>query len=203
MFPGNNRAHDARNWTKLALATLLVLTLGACRQKMADQPSYNPLENSNFFADGMSARPRIEGTVARGEISDNPFFDTGRVNGQLTDGYPMPVTAAVIDRGEERFNIYCSMCHGLNGTGDGMIVRRGYRQPPSFHTPDLRGRKAGHLYDVITNGFGAMPAYGTMIPVQDRWAIVAYVRALQLSRNATVADVPPAELQKLQAGGAK
>jgi hypothetical protein len=202
MFPGNDRAHDARNWTKLALAALLVLTLGACRQKMADQPSYNPLENSDFFADGMSARPRIEGTVARGELSDNPFFDTGRVNGQLTDGYPMPVTAAVLDRGEERFNIYCSQCHGRVGDGNGMIAARGFRKPPSFHTDKLRTATTGHFFDVMTNGFGAMPPYKTMIPAQDRWAIVAYIRALQLSQNASVADVPAAERANLDAPAA-
>jgi mono/diheme cytochrome c family protein len=201
MFRGS-----AKNRIRLMAAggiTVLSLLLGGCPQKMATQPAYDPYVPSDFFADRMSARPLVQGTVARGQLKEDTHLYTGKVGNQLVDSFPFPVTEAVVNRGEERFNIYCSMCHGLNGTGDGMIVRRGYRQPPSFHTPDLRGRKAGHLYDVITNGFGAMPAYGTMIPVQDRWAIVAYVRALQLSRNATVADVPPAELQKLQAGGAK
>lgn len=157
---------------------------------MANQPRYDPLEASDFFADGMSARPRVAGTVARGDISDNPFFDTGKINGQVADGFPFAVTSDVVDRGQERFNIYCSECHGRVGDGNGMIPSRGFRRPPSYHTETLRKRPTGHFFDVMTNGFGAMPPYGTMIPPRDRWAIVAYIRALQLSQNATVNDVP-------------
>jgi mono/diheme cytochrome c family protein len=181
----------------LALAALL--TLAACRQKMANQPRYDPYEPSDFFADGMSARPRIEGTVARGEISNNPFLDTGKINGQDGDGFPMAVTAAVIDRGQSRFNIYCSQCHGRIGDGNGMIPSRGYRHTPSFHTDKLRTAPTGHFYDVMTNGFGAMPPYRTMIPTQDRWAIVAYIRALQLSQNANAADLTAAQRARLDA----
>ena len=191
MFRGKRRS------AAIALAALLALS--GCRQKMANQPRYDPLESSDFFADGMGARPRVAGTVARGEITNNPFFDSGKVNGQLADGYPMPVTIELINRGHERFDIYCAQCHGRVGDGNGMIPSRGYRRPPSFHTQPLRTATTGHFFDVMTNGFGAMPPYGTMIPPRDRWAIVAYIRALQLSQNATVADVPAADRASLDA----
>ncbi|MGZ5432919.1 MAG: c-type cytochrome [Thermoanaerobaculia bacterium] len=166
---------------------------------MANQARYDPLEPSDFFADGMASRPRIAGTIARGEITDNPFFDTGKINGQVADGFPMPVTMDLINRGHDRFNIYCAQCHGRVGDGNGMIPSRGYRRPPSFHTQILRTATSGHFFDVMTNGFGAMPPYGTMIPPQDRWAVAAYIRALQLSQSATVADVPVTERAKLDA----
>lgn len=193
MFPGRE-ARGAR-----AFCILLLLVLAGCRQKMANQPRYDPLEPSDFFADGQSARPRLPGTVARGELSTDPFFDSGKRDGQLADGYPMPVTLDVIDRGQQRYDIYCSECHGRVGDGNGMIPARGYRRPPSFHTDTLRNATTGHFFDVMTNGFGAMPPYGTMIPPRDRWAIVAYIRALQLSQNSTVADVPVADQAKLNA----
>ena len=182
----------------LPFALALVLTTG-CRQKMASQPRYDPLEGSDFFADGMAARPRIAGTVARGELVTNQFLATGKINGQIADGYPIALTEAVMDRGQERYDIFCSECHGRLGDGNGMIVARGYRRPPSFHTDTLRKQPTGHFFDVMTNGFGAMPPYKTMIPAQDRWAIVAYIRALQLSQNATVDDVPVTERAKLDA----
>ncbi|MDP9191207.1 MAG: cytochrome c [Acidobacteriota bacterium] len=166
---------------------------------MANQPRYDPLETSDFFADGMSARPRIAGTVARGDLSTDPFFDTGKIDGKLADGFPMAVSRELIDRGHQRYDIYCSQCHGRIGDGNGMIPSRGFRKPPSFHTQTLRTATTGHLFDVMTNGFGAMPPYGSMIPPSDRWAIVAYMRALQLSQNATVGDVPPADRAKLDA----
>lgn len=178
---------------------MLLLLTAACRQKMANQPRYDPLETSDFFADGMAARPRVAETVARGELSTDPFFDTGKVNGVEGNGFPFPVTREVIDRGHQRFDIYCSECHGRLGDGNGMIPSRGYRKPPSFHTETLRAATTGHFFDVMTKGFGAMPAYGTMIPPRDRWAIVSYIRALQLSQNATVADVPVSERAKLDA----
>ena len=165
--------------------------LTACRQKMANQPKYDPLEPSDFFADGMSARPRIPGTVARGELALDGFISTGKINGQDSDGFPFPVTAEVMNRGEERFNIFCSECHGRLGDGNGMVPMRGYQHPPSFHTDTLRVAKTGHFFDVMTTGFGAMPPYAAQVPVNDRWAIVAYIRALQFSQNASVNDVPP------------
>ncbi len=193
-------ARDLGGWAARGLIlAALVLSLTACRQKMANQPRYDPLEASDFFADGMSARPRIEGTVARGELSSNPFFDTGKVNGAVANGFPIAVTLEVINRGQERFDIYCSECHGRTGDGNGMIPSRGYRRPPSFHTETLRTATTGHLFDVMTNGFGAMPPYGKMIPPRDRWAIVAYIRALQLSQHATVADIPANDRAQLDA----
>jgi mono/diheme cytochrome c family protein len=185
-----------------ALAAAFLLA-GCYRQQMAAQPKYNPFEPSDLFADGMSARPRVPGTVARGELVVNDFAHTGKVGSAEGDGFPFPVTAQVMARGQERFNIYCSECHGRLGDGDGMIPRRGYRRPPSYHTEALRSARTGHFFDVITNGFGTMPPYGTMIAVEDRWAIAAYIRALQLSQNATMADVPQEDRGKLPAGGTR
>lgn len=189
---------------RLASFCLLLSALGllGCRQKMAEQPRYDPLEPSDFFADGMSARPRIAGTVARGELSANAYLDTGRIDGQLGEGFPFAVTESVMNRGQERFNIYCSQCHGRLGDGNGMIPSRGYRRPPSFHTATLRAAKTGHFFDVMTNGFGSMPPYRTMVAAQDRWAIVAYIRALQASQAATINDVPPPERAKLTTSAA-
>ncbi|HUP58905.1 MAG TPA: cytochrome c [Thermoanaerobaculia bacterium] len=149
----------------------------------------------------MAARPRIAGTVARGELSVDPFLETGKMNNALGDGFPFPVTKEIVDRGQERFDIYCQQCHSRTGDGNGMIPARGLRRPPSFHTDRLRTAPTGHFFDVITNGLGAMAPYRTMIPARDRWAIIAYVRALQLSQNASVADVPPE--QRVILSGAK
>ncbi len=195
--PASQTPASRRFFLCLLPTAICLLLLGACRQKMANQPRYDPLETSDFFADGMSARPRVAETVARGELSTDPFFDTGRINGSVADGFPVPVSRELVDRGQQRFDIYCSECHGRLGDGNGMIPSRGYRRPPSFHTQTLRTATTGHFFDVMTNGFGAMPPYGSMIPPQDRWAIVAYVRALQISQNATVADVPPTDRAKL------
>jgi mono/diheme cytochrome c family protein len=170
----------------------------ACRQKMAVQPRYDPLEPSDFFSDHMSARPRIPGTVARGEANMTGPLVTGKINGVDVDGYPFPVTAAVMNRGEERYNIYCSPCHGRLGDGNGMIPSRGYRRPPSYHTEALRAAKTGHYFDVMTNGFGSMPSYAAQVSAQDRWAIIAYIRALQLAHNATINDLTADERGKLQ-----
>ena len=185
-----------------ALLLVMLIAAAGCRQKMADQPRYDPLEASGFFADGMSARPRVAGTVARGEMTSDPFFDSGKRNGQIADGFPMPVTIELVNRGHERYDIFCAQCHGRVGDGNGMIPSRGYRRPPSFHTETIRNRTTGHYFDVMTNGFGAMPPYRNQVSPQDRWAIVAYIRALQLSQNATVADVPPADRAHLDAPAA-
>jgi Cytochrome c. len=165
---------------------------------MADQPQYDPYEASTFYPDGMSARQPVAGTVARGTFHDDDFLYTGKVNGVLVDSFPAPVTRDVLLRGEERFNIYCSECHGRRGLGDGMIVRRGFRHPPSYHDSRIRALPVGHYFDVMTNGFGAMPSYAAQVTVNDRWAIAAYIRALQLSHNAPLAVVPPAERAKLE-----
>jgi mono/diheme cytochrome c family protein len=184
---------------KTALAVIALFALTACHQKMANQARYDPLEPSDFFEDGMASRPRLAGTVARGEVGGDPYLETGKINGQEGDAFPFPVTEAVMNRGQERFNIYCSQCHGRLGDGNGMIPSRGFRRPPSFHTQTLRTAKAGHFFDVMTNGFGSMPPYRTMVPPQDRWAIVAYIRALQLSQGATMSDVPPAQQSSIGA----
>ena len=178
-------------------ALILIVVLVGCRQRMAVQPKYDPLEPSDFFADGMSARPRIPGTVARGEMAITGYLATGKIDGQDGDGFPFPITEAVMNRGQERFNIFCSECHGKLGDGNGMIPSRGYRRPPSYHTDTLRAAKTGHFFDVITNGFGAMPSYATQVPVSDRWAIIGYIRALQLSQHATIDDLPPDMRAKL------
>jgi len=165
---------------------------------MHDQPKYVPLRESTFFADSRSARPLVEGTVARGQLRDDELRYSGKMNGQDAAVFPVSVTAADLARGRERFDIYCSPCHGRTGQGDGMVVQRGYRRPPSFHQDRLRDAPVGHFFDVITNGFGAMPDYASQVKVDDRWAIIAYVRALQLSEHATLADVPAPERDRIR-----
>jgi mono/diheme cytochrome c family protein len=172
---------------------LALVAVTACRQDMQDQPRYKPLAASDFFKDGASARPLVPDTVARGHERLDSLLYTGKVDGVVVDEFPVPVTKAVLDRGQERFNIFCSPCHGALGDGDGMVVRRGFRTPPSYHLDRLRDAPVGHFFDVMTNGFGAMQDYRAQVPVPDRWAIAAYIRALQLSQHATTADVPPAE----------
>jgi mono/diheme cytochrome c family protein len=180
------------------LLAALPLTL-ACRQDMHDQPRYKPLAGSDFFGDGRSARPLVAGTVARGHLKDDAVFHTGKTGDAPTDSLPFPVTGDVLRRGQQRYRIFCTPCHGQTGRGDGMVVRRGYRKPVSFHDDRLRGLPAGYFFDVMTNGFGAMPDYASQIPPGDRWAIVAYVRALQLSQHAPLAEVPEARRGELGA----
>ena len=179
------------------LALAAVVWLGACRQDMFDQPRTRPLRRSEFFGDGRSARPPVAGSVARGQLHDDPHLYTGRVNGALVTTFPFPVSREVLERGHERYNIFCAPCHDRVGNGNGMVVRRGFRAPPSFHIDRLRAAPAGHYFDVITNGFGAMPDYAAQIPAHDRWAIIAYIRALQLSQRAAPADVPTDVLKQL------
>lgn len=176
---------------KLFPLVLAAAALVGCRQDMQDQPKFIPLRSSTFFADGRSARPLIEGTVARGHLNDDTAFYTGKEpDGKPLDTFPFAVTTDVVERGQDRYNVYCAPCHDRTGSGDGMIVKRGYRKPPSYHIDRLRQAPNGYLYDVITSGFGAMQDYAAQIPPRDRWAIVAYIRALQLSQNASAADVP-------------
>ena len=183
-------------------ALLLALAVGGCRQDMHDQPKYKPLVASEFFRDGRSARPIIQDTVPRGHLREDVEYFTGKnAAGKLVADLPMEPTTAVLQRGRERYDIYCSPCHDRTGAGRGMVVRRGFKPPPSYHIDRLRQAAAGHFYDVITNGFGAMPDYRAMIPPADRWAIVAYIRALQRSQHATLADVPAEEAAKLKGGG--
>ena len=182
---------------RVLLAFGFVVAAG-CRQKMADQPRYEPLVGSTFFSDDRAARPFVEGTVARGQLRDDEHLYRGRQRGKLVDTFPFPVTRAVLARGQERFNIFCSPCHDRVGMGQGMVVRRGYRAPPSMHIDRLRQMPAGHFFDVMTSGFGVMPDYAQQISAEDRWAIVAYIRALQLSQHATLADVPEDQRQQLE-----
>jgi mono/diheme cytochrome c family protein len=168
---------------------------------MHDQPRYKPLAKSDFFPDEQrSARPRVPGTVARGHLRGEAALETGKVGAAFTGAVPLPIDMPLLQRGEQRYRIYCAPCHGQVGRGDGTIVRRGYRQPPSFHIDRLRAQPAGYFFDVITSGFGAMPDYAAQIAVRDRWAVVAYVRALQLSQHATLGDVPAERRAEL--GGA-
>ena len=174
------------------------MVASGCRQDMHDQPKYNTYEAAPFFADGSSARPPIAGTVARGELRDDTALYTGKVDDQPVAEFPFPVDEQVMARGQDMFNAYCSPCHGRTGDGDGPIIRRGFTRPPTLHDARLREMPPGHVFDVITNGFGAMPDHAAQIRVRDRWAIVAYVRALQFSRAATLDDVPPAERGRLE-----
>jgi mono/diheme cytochrome c family protein len=186
---------------RLTLLLCLAAGLGlGCRQDMHDQPRYKPLASSSFFGDHRSARPLVEGTVARGQLRDDEHLYEGKIDGQLAESFPFPVTAEVLARGRERFDIYCAPCHSRIGDGNGMVVQRGYRQAQSLHIERLRNERVGYFFDVITRGFGAMPDYASQIPVRDRWAIVAYVRALQLSQSATLADVPAARRAELERG---
>jgi mono/diheme cytochrome c family protein len=177
----------------------LSVVAAGCRQDMHDQPRYKPLARSEFFGDERSARPLVADTVARGHLRDDDQLYTGKIDGKPVATFPFPVTREVLARGQERFDIYCSPCHDRRGTGDGMIVRRGYKRPPTFHSDQARQLPVGFFFDVITNGFGAMPDYAAQVPVEDRWAIVAYIRVLQLSRHATVEDVPADERARLDA----
>jgi hypothetical protein len=179
-------------WKRIGMIalTLATISLAGCRQDMHNQPKFKPLRISDFYADQRSARPLVPGTVARGQLDADSYYYTGKVNGQLATEFPFPVTQQVLNRGQERYNIYCSPCHSEIGDGNGMIVQRGFKKPPSYHTDRLRNAPVGHFFDVITNGFGAMGDYASQIPVQDRWAIVAYIRALQYSQNANRADLP-------------
>jgi mono/diheme cytochrome c family protein len=190
-------SYSYRHWV---LAAALALC-AACRQDMHDQPKYLPLQPSSFFEDQRSARPLPEGTVARGQLKLDVEFYTGKIGAEFTDRFPFTVTRNVFERGQERFSIYCAPCHDRLGYGKGTIVRRGFRQPPSYHIDRLRNVENGYIFDVITNGFGAMPDYAAQIAPRDRWAIVAYVRALQYSQQASFADVPPDRRGELNSGG--
>jgi mono/diheme cytochrome c family protein len=177
----------------------MVFLLSACRQDMHDQPKYEPLERSTFFPNGMASRPPVEGTIARGQL----VTDVARATGKTGKDYasnPLPRSVETFTRGRERFDIYCAPCHDRAGTGNGMIVERGFKQPTSFHDDRLRQVADGYLFETITQGFGVMPSYAQQIPMDDRWAIAAWVRVLQRSQNATLGDVPAGDRAKLEAG---
>lgn len=203
--PGAHRFPSRLAGGRSALGALCLASLalvGACRQDMHQAPRYDPLEHSDFFADQRASRQLVEGTVARGFLRDDERFWTGKVGGALVAEIPVPVTRALLVRGRERYDIYCSPCHARTGDGTGMVVSRGFKQPPSYHIDRLRAQPVGYFYDVITNGFGAMQDYSAQIAPKDRWAIVAYVRALQLSRHAPAAELSSGDRAKLAGGPA-
>ncbi|MEZ4618499.1 MAG: cytochrome c [Caldilineaceae bacterium] len=180
----------------LLFAALTLLT--ACRLEMREQPRYEPFEQSSFFANGAVMRQPVADTVARGQLHEDELLYTGRVNGQIAESFPFTPTVAIIERGQERFNIFCSPCHGLTGDGKGVITQYGMREPRSFHDPDLRAEAPGYYFNIITNGTRIMPSYAARIPAEDRWAIIAYIEALQLSQNVDPAQLAPDELPQLE-----
>ena len=181
---------------------VLFIGLGGCTSEglehgMENQPKANPMTESDFFSDGRIARPLVAGTVARGHLKEDTLFYTGKMNGKDSEVFPFPITRAVLERGRERFDIQCALCHGRTGLGDGMIVQRGFPHPPSYHTEDFRKMPVGHYFDVMTNGFGTMYSATERVSVEDRWAIAAYIRVLQASRMAGIRDVPASERASL------
>ena len=200
------------NWVKIAhpvrwLVVLALFMVMGCegttdierlRQEMYNQSRFEPLEKNTFFADHRASRPWIKGTVARGHLRIDAHLYTGMIDGNPAETFPFPITRDVILRGRERYNIYCSPCHGYEGDGRGMVVRRGMKQPPSYHIERLQNETPGYYFDVMTNGFGAMYSYASRIKPRDRWAIIAYIQALQLSQNATLDDVPADVRQRLE-----
>jgi mono/diheme cytochrome c family protein len=187
--PARLARKDSRAIRFAAIVGVCLFAVG-CRQDMQDQPKYKPLAATDFFGDGRSERPLIADTVARGHLTLDEARYTGKVNGNDVTEFPFPITRADLERGQQRFNIFCSPCHSRIGNGEGMIVRRGFRMAASYYTDRLKKAPVGHFFDVITNGFGAMPSYASRVPVDDRWRIIAYIRTLQFSENAKVSDVP-------------
>ena len=167
---------------------------------MHDQPRYGPLEESSFFADNTASRAPVAGTVARGQLRDDDLLYQGTIDGQPADMFPFAIDDAAMARGQEAFNAFCSPCHGRTARGDGIVVKRGYTRPPDLTDENARSAPVGHYFNVITNGFGAMPDHAAQIKVRDRWAIAAYLRALQASASISVNDIPPAERTRLEAG---
>lgn len=190
----------SRRLAALLGAALLMIGTAGCelRQAMYDQEKYEPLEASAFFADGMSFRSQVDGTVARGQLMLDEHFYQGKIQGQLAETLPVAVDRQLLERGQERYDIFCAPCHGRTGAGNGMIVQRGLKQPLTFHQQRLREVPVGHFYDVITNGFGVMYSYASRISVADRWAIVAYIKVLQLSQNLEFDQLPAEDQRQLQ-----
>src|SRR5271165_2204194 len=182
------RAHSARALALSAAAALMFVA--GCRQDMQDQPKMIPQRESQFFTDGRSVRPQVEHTVARGQLREDEYFYTGLVNGKEQDALPFPATLQVLERGQERFNIYCTPCHSRVGNGEGMIVQRGYKPAGNYHDAKRLAQPVSHYFYVMTHGYGAMPDYSAQLPPADRWAVAAYIRALQLSQAAKPTDVP-------------
>jgi mono/diheme cytochrome c family protein len=183
---------------RMLLCLLLPLTL-SCRRDMFDQPSRKPLARNDFFQDNqMASRPIVPHTVARGQLQEDEAFYTGKLGTNLVTTFPIPVTRDLLERGQERFDIYCSVCHGRTGEGNGMVVQRGFPVPPSYHIDRLRQAPVGHFFDVMTQGYGIMYSYAQRVKPEDRWAIAAYIRALQLSRNVSLAELPASQRAQLE-----
>jgi mono/diheme cytochrome c family protein len=181
----------------LACGLALMLLAAGC-EKMSDSGRYKPLSHAEFFADGQSARPRLEGTIARGELHEDEPFYTGKKAGKLVDESPVKLSKEVLLRGQSEYNVFCAVCHGRDGYGKGMVVRRGFPPPTSFHDERLRNAPDGHFFDIMTSGKGSMYSYAARVPAEDRWAIVAYIRALQYSQHASPEDLSPEEQKKLE-----
>jgi hypothetical protein len=179
------------------LAVLVAMSATACRQDMHDAAKYEPLEKSAFFKDHRASRQLVAGTIARGKLKEDKLLFTGKDGDAISQTFPFPVTQGVVERGRERFNIYCSPCHARTGEGNGMIVQRGYKQPPSFHEERLRSMPPGYFFQVMTNGYVTMPSYALQVQPEDRWAIAAYVKALQLSRHVEATELTADERAKL------
>jgi hypothetical protein len=188
---------------KASLLAVAGMTLAGCaRLDMQDQPKYKPQRPSEFFADGRSERQPVDGTIARGALDEDTAFYEGKDgDGEDITDFPIAINKAVIERGHQRFDVYCSPCHGRIGNGLGMIVRRGFKQPPSYHIDRLREAPVGHFYDVISNGYGGMLNYAAQVQPRDRWAIIAYIRALQYSENANINDLPAEARNRIPAAG--
>jgi len=189
---------------RLSIALIaLALVLSACGRNMAEQPRVGALQATPFFADGSGSRPLIEGTVSRERGGIDPVFFSGQGPAGFVTEMPIELTYELLARGQERYDIFCSMCHGYTGHADGMVVSRGYPRPTSFHEQRLLDAPVGYYVSAITNGFGRMYSYASRIPPEDRWAIAAYVKALQLSQNATLDDVPADVLRALELANAE
>jgi hypothetical protein len=196
----SNFEFRASNFFSRLLLCLLLPLLPSCRRDMFNQPSTQPLSQNDFFQDNqMASRPVVMHTVARGHLDEDEAFYTGKIGTNLVTTFPMPITRQVLERGHERFDIYCSVCHGRTGEGNGMIVQRGFPVPPSYHIDRLRQAPVGHFFDVMTQGYGIMYSYGERVKPEDRWAIAAYIRALQLSHNIKLAELPAGERAQLEA----
>ena len=185
----------------LCVVALCATTGCGVRKAMYDQPKYRTFAASDFFEDGSAARALVENTIPQGYLFEDTHLYDGKVDGKPAETFPFPVTKEVLKRGQDRFNVYCTPCHGAIGAGDGMVVQRGFKQPPSYHIDRLRQAPPGYFFEVVTRGFGTMNSYAAQVKPEDRWAIIAYIRALQLSENATINDVPESERASLDAAG--
>lgn len=191
---------SSRRWQPAVLAVLATATLIGCRQDMHDQAKIEPYEASDFFADGVGSRVPPTHTISRGALQADEAFHTGyEADGTIVAELPMELTPELLERGEQRYNIFCSPCHARTGAGNGMIVERGFAQPPSYHEQRLREMQIGYFFDVASNGYGLMSGYKAQIKPEDRWAIAAWIRVLQFSRNAPVEALSADERQRIAA----